>query len=197
MDRERQGTTEDMSLLDGFVLELVPHCASVPPDGWTADHAVRPLSDLGHQQAEAMVPALGTDMEAIYSSPALRCRQTVQPLADAVGLPIVELAELLDTRQWAEPREWTQGPYRNMAQAVAGSWTAGHGLRALMTMVGEHPAGRVVAASHGDIIPAFLAMFCAWQDTPLPPVAGHGGWHTIRFTADSLTVTTTAPPTVS
>ena len=183
-----------MEHLDGFVLELVPHCASVPPDGWTGDHDVRPLTDIGRRQAKALVPELGRGIAAIYSSPALRCLQTVQPLADAVRLPIVELGELLDTRLWAEPREWTQGQYRDSAQPLAGAWTAGLGLRALMTMASEHPSQRVVAASHGDIIPAFLAMLCAWRDAPLPVHAPRGGWYTIRFTPGPLTVTTTLPP---
>src|SRR5215469_6181097 len=170
-----------MGLLDSFVLELVPHCASVPPDGWNGDHLIRPLTDVGMRQAESLAAALGTDVGAIYSSPALRCRQTVKPLADATALPVFELAELLDTRQFAEPVEWTERTFLPIAQPVGGAWTAGLGLRALMTIAGQHPGSRVVAASHGDIIPVFVAMLCAWRGVPLPAVADRGGWYTIRF----------------
>ena len=178
-----------MSFFDGFVLELVPHCASVRPEGWADDHDVRPLSELGHQQAKALVEALGTDVEAIYSSPALRCLQTVEPLAEATGLPIVELVELRDARGFVEPRQWTHGIFEPVADAVGGGWAGGRGLRALMTMARRHPRGRVVACSHGDIIPVFLAMLCGANDVPLPTVPGRGGWYSVRFDAGSFTVT--------
>jgi 8-oxo-dGTP diphosphatase len=181
------------SRLDGLTLELAPHCASVPPDGWDGDHLIRPLTELGHQQAHALVAALGTDVDTIYSSPALRCLQTVQPLASAAGLPIGELPELLDTAQFVEPREWTQGHYAHIAQAVGGGWAAGHGLRALMTIGLRQPGCRVVAASHGDIIPAFLAMLCAAYDSPLPRVAARGGWYTIHFYSGSCAITMNGP----
>lgn len=182
-----------MSELDGFRLELVPHCASVSPDGWDGDHLVRPLTEVGHQQAKALVAALGTNVDAICSSPALRCLQTVQPLASAAGLPVRELPELLDTDQFAEPREWAQRKYAHVGQAVGGAWAAGHGLRALRTMSLRHPGGRVVAASHGDIVPAFLAMLCAAYDSPLPSVAARGGWYTLRFESGSCAITQNGP----
>ncbi len=186
-------TALNRASLNGFTLELVPHCASVSPDGWTGDHLIRPLTELGHQQAQSLVPALGTDVDAIYSSPALRCLQTIQPLASATGLPVVKLAELIDTVEFAEPRQWTEGKYKQIAEAVGGGWAAGHALRALMTMARQHPGGRTVAASHGDIIPAFLAMLCAAHETPLPKVAARGGWYTLNFGPDSCVITQNGP----
>jgi 8-oxo-dGTP diphosphatase len=177
-----------MSIPDGFTLELIPHCASVPPDGWTADHDIRPLSEVGLRQASALPEALGTGFEAIYSSPALRCLQTVRPLAAAAGLPVTELAPLRETAMFAEPRQWTQVVYRPVSQAIGGGWSAGLGLRALTTMASLHPRGRVVASSHGDIIPVLLAMLCAACDAPLPKVAARGGWYTLRFDQGTFTV---------
>jgi 8-oxo-dGTP diphosphatase len=110
-----------MSIPDGFTLELIPHCASVPPDGWTADHLVRPLSEIGFAQAAALPEALGTGIDAICSSPALRCPQTVRPLAAAAGLPVTELPALLDTRMFAEPQRWTGQVYRPISQAIGGA----------------------------------------------------------------------------
>lgn len=57
-------------------------------------------------------------------------------------LPIAELPELIDTGQFAEPREWTQGYYGDIGigQAIGGGWAAGHGPRALMTMSLRHRA---------------------------------------------------------
>ena len=40
---------------------------------------------------------------------------------------------------------------------------------------------RIVACSHGDVIPALLSTLCAAYDSALPPIVGRGGWHTLRF----------------
>jgi 8-oxo-dGTP diphosphatase len=172
-----------------LTLELIPHCASVPPQGWAGDHLVRPLTELGLQQAQALVEAVGIDVDAIYSSPALRCLQTIGPLARVAGQDIIQLAELLDTQDFAEPQRWTQDVYPFIAGPVGGSWSAGCGLRALLVVARGHEGGRVVAASHGDIIPAFLAMLCAAFGVPLPRVPVRGGWYTLRFASDTFTVT--------
>jgi broad specificity phosphatase PhoE len=66
-----------------LTVELIPHCTSVTRDGWTGSHGVRPLAALGLRQAEALVPVTGAGVDGIYSSPAVRCRQTVGPLAVA------------------------------------------------------------------------------------------------------------------
>lgn len=48
------------------------------------------LSPLGLKHAQALVAALGRiKLDAIYSSPLTRARETAQPLAEALGLPIV------------------------------------------------------------------------------------------------------------
>ena len=53
------------------------------PDDW------RGLTEVGHDQARAVVAMLGDlPIQCILSSPALRCRQTVVPLARARGLDI-------------------------------------------------------------------------------------------------------------
>jgi len=169
-----------------MILELVPHCESTSPQGWTGDHDLRPLTETGHQQAQALASALGTGIDAIYSSPALRCLQTVQPLAEALGRPIVEMPELLETRRFAEPRAWTEGGFQPIAQAVGGAWTAGRAFRAMTAIARKHPGRRVVACTHGDVIPALLAMLCGAYEAALPPLPARGGWYTLRFEADYL-----------
>lgn len=48
-----------------------------------------PLTELGQQQAEALVALLGeTGIEAIYASNLVRTQQTAAPLADALGLEV-------------------------------------------------------------------------------------------------------------
>ncbi len=182
-----------LSFFDGLTLELVPHCASVRPDGWTGDHDVRPLTELGQRQANALAAAMAAPgLDGIYSSPALRCLQTIQPLASAVGLTITTLADLRDTDEFAEPREWTQGTFQPIGQAVGGGWAAGSALRALAVIASRHPRGRAAAASHGDVIPAFLAMLCAAGGVRVPGWPGRGGWYTLRFGDGSVSITATA-----
>ena len=81
--------------------------------GVTASSGVRfpepttPLSAEGLAQAERLVSRLeGVGIDALYSSPLLRCRQTAEPLARARGLPIRVREDLADVRvgRWAGRR---------------------------------------------------------------------------------------------
>ena len=62
-----------------LTVELIPHCTSVVRDGWIGSHDVRPLAELGTRQAQALVAAIGDNVDGVYSSPTARCRQTVGP----------------------------------------------------------------------------------------------------------------------
>jgi broad specificity phosphatase PhoE len=56
-----------------------------------------PLDDVGHAQARAVAARLGGEaIVAIYASPLLRARQTIEPLACELGLPVQPHAGLLD-----------------------------------------------------------------------------------------------------
>ncbi|HYL70651.1 MAG TPA: phosphoglycerate mutase family protein [Candidatus Dormibacteraeota bacterium] len=56
---------------------------------WTGDDRKRPLSAKGVKQAEALVTNFATfDLDAICSSPYLRCMQTVEPLGRAHRLKV-------------------------------------------------------------------------------------------------------------
>lgn len=62
-----------------------------------------PLLDLGHRQALAVADRLaGRGITHIVSSPLLRARETAQPLAERLGLPI----QIIDG--WAEADRHTQ-----------------------------------------------------------------------------------------
>jgi 8-oxo-dGTP diphosphatase len=60
------------------------------------DH-LRPLDDRGRRQAEAL-PGLysGFAVERVLTSPFVRCRQSVEPLAASLGLPVEERSELAE-----------------------------------------------------------------------------------------------------
>jgi broad specificity phosphatase PhoE len=180
--------------LDGLALELVPHCASVRPADWSGGPRERPLTETGHRQAADLATRIGSDVAAIWSSPMLRCIQTVQPLARATGLPVAHLPALGDTQDFAEPRTWKHGILAPVAEPLAGAWAAGRGLRAVLTIAQHHPDGRVVAASHGDLVPVLLSALCATYAVPPPDaVPDRGGWWTLHFTPTTLTITPHAP----
>jgi 8-oxo-dGTP diphosphatase len=68
------------------------------------DDHLRPLDEPGFRQAEAY-PELygGRAIERVLTSPYVRCRQSVEPLAAALGLPVEERAELAEGVTAAEP----------------------------------------------------------------------------------------------
>ncbi|WP_431878677.1 histidine phosphatase family protein [Micromonospora marina] len=164
-----------------LTVHLVPHCASVARDGWVGNHDDRPLSGAGREQAQALAGAVGTGIDAIYTSPALRCRQTVEPLAAASRLELVELPELYEADGFHQPAEWVDGVFAPMGTAVAGAWTAGRALGALARMAGTRAGGSVVACSHGDVIPVLLSSLAGAYRIPLPPLVTRGGWYALRF----------------
>jgi 8-oxo-dGTP diphosphatase len=176
-----------------LTLELVPHCTSVARDGWVGSHDVRPLAEAGIRQAEALVAAIGADVDGIYSSPTVRCRQTVGPLAAAVGLPVHDLADLYEAGDFDEPAAGVDQIPDLMVRALGGAWAAGRMLRAVALMMDAHPGGRAVAASHGDVVPVLLAALGSAFGMPRPRHVGRGGWYTLQFAAGGLAVTAHDP----
>lgn len=153
-----------------LTIELTPHCTSVTREGCVGSHDVRPLAELGMRQAQALAAAIGSGLDGIYSSPAVRCRQTVGSLAAAVGLPVHDLAELYEAGDFGEPTAGADQVPELMARALGGAWAAGRMLRAVALMMEAHPGGRAVAASHGDVIPVLLATLSS--AFAVPPALG-------------------------
>jgi 8-oxo-dGTP pyrophosphatase MutT (NUDIX family)/phosphohistidine phosphatase SixA len=73
------------------VLLVVRHAKAGSRDKWDGADHLRPLSTAGCTQAQAiaeLLPRYGPDR--IGSAPQVRCRDTVAPLAAALGLPIAD-----------------------------------------------------------------------------------------------------------
>ena len=86
-----------------MTLLLVRHAWAGDRTEWQLDDRLRPLDERGRRQAAALVEALdGFPVTAIYSSPAVRCTETVGPLARARSLAIVEREELSEEQQGTE-----------------------------------------------------------------------------------------------
>lgn len=70
-------------------LTIVRHAHAGHKRQWHRPDEERPLDELGVRQARALPAALGDrHVSRIVSSPAVRCLQTVSPLADELGLAI-------------------------------------------------------------------------------------------------------------
>jgi phosphohistidine phosphatase SixA len=111
---------------------LVRHAHAGDRSRWNGDDAERPLSARGRDQADAVAQALrGAPIVRVLSSPALRCRQTVGPLAHLLGLD-VEIADELDEDAALRPA------------------------RALLDATVRADRGDVVMCGHGDLLPQLL-----------------------------------------
>ena len=85
---------------------LVRHASAGDRELWAGTDRERPLDDRGREQARTLVSRLAPfRIDAIYSSPAARCVETVEPLASERGLAVVEREELGEERQWHDGAE--------------------------------------------------------------------------------------------
>jgi phosphohistidine phosphatase SixA len=68
---------------------LVRHAKAGDREEWSKPDHLRPLTKSGHRQAEGLIRHLGdVPIDRIITSPYVRCVQTVEPLARALGLRI-------------------------------------------------------------------------------------------------------------
>lgn len=172
-----------------LIVELVPHAEALPRKTWDGDHGVRPLSGRGLRQARQLATAMEGRIDAIYSSPALRCLQTVQPLAGALRLQVISLPELREGGEFDEPTDWVANRFAPIGGPIGGAWAAGRAVAALREIQTWHPTGRVVACSHGDVIATLLAHLAAAYCCALPDVSDRGGWFRLQLRSGGLTMT--------
>ena len=74
---------------------LVRHAHAGNKANWDRDDSLRPLTERGVVQAVSLVRSLADDdVSVVWSSPSVRCRQTVEPLAAARGITVQDQALL-------------------------------------------------------------------------------------------------------
>jgi phosphohistidine phosphatase SixA len=77
-------------------VHLVRHACAGDKTRWAGPDLDRPLDEAGIVQAEALADELeSVPVRRVVTSPAVRCRQTVEPLAHRHGVPVEPLAGLL------------------------------------------------------------------------------------------------------
>jgi broad specificity phosphatase PhoE len=135
--------------------------------GWSPDE-MRPLTAQGREQAGAVADALvplGPD--AIYSSPYTRARQTVEPLAARIGLPIEDVEDfrerLLTHVAVADFVAASRTTWDDFAYAFPDGESNGaaqqRGRAAFERLVARHRSGRIVIATHGTLLTLILNAF--------------------------------------
>lgn len=113
-------------------IHLIRHAHAGSRKKWDGDDRLRPLSERGRAQTGRMdLDLADAPVDELWSSPFVRCVQTLEPLAERRSLPIAEV-DLL-------------------AEGASGR----EALDALLAAAGD---GRTVAAStHGDVMDAVVA----------------------------------------
>jgi len=80
-----------------MTLLVVRHAPAGRRGSYKGDDRLRPLSPLGRTRALSLVPLLKQYRpKRILSSPSVRCFQTVQPLAEYLGVPVETVDELAE-----------------------------------------------------------------------------------------------------
>jgi broad specificity phosphatase PhoE len=131
-------------------IHLIRHAHAGSRKRWEGPDEGRPLSERGRAQAGLLdLDLADASIEVLVSSRFVRCIQTLEPLAERLGLTVATSLEL------------TEG---------------GAGAAALDELLRVAGGGRTVAAcSHGDVIPALLATATgrgASLDGPVSPAKG-------------------------
>jgi 8-oxo-dGTP diphosphatase len=153
------------------ILEIFIHMDAVNRNEWTGPGDARPLTDLGKQQAERLAEeiAVGGPVNALYSSPAVRCTESMDAFAKRFGLPVTVEPRFKDTSGYKAPAGWERGDGKG-PDPLGGAQSAGSAygaLRELGDAMGDD--GRAVLCSYGDIVPALLAFLSGMYGFEMPP----------------------------
>ena len=163
--------------MTSFYLVRHAHAEWSPGEG-------RSLSPQGLLAARWVAEILASvPIEGIYSSPACRARETVEPLAEQLGLSIHVEPDLRE-------RE-LGGPVASFEQAVEATWrdpglafpggesnavAQQRGVAVVLCLLQQCPGGRLVLATHGNLLALLLQHFDStigfpfWRSLSMPDV---------------------------
>jgi 8-oxo-(d)GTP phosphatase len=163
--RERLSYDDERVVLDGVaalppitaVVALVRHGHAGERKAWRGKDALRPLDDRGRAQAERLATALAVlQPRRLFAATPLRCKQTLEPLSAALGLPIVQ------DGAFAEPTDADDAPAKGKVAA--------HRLLEL------RDDGLPVICSQGKVMPTMLATLRHADDAAPEKTPKGAGW---------------------
>jgi 8-oxo-dGTP diphosphatase len=147
-------------------LLMVRHAKAGRRDRFRGDDDQRPLEKSGRAQAQALVPnLLAFGVAELYSAPPLRCVQTMQPLAQALGID-VELEPLMSESGYAAAPDAALRRVRELVTTDT--------VRAI--------------CSQGKTIPPLLQQWAEIDGVALPPARNHKGSVWVLSVADGRLV---------
>lgn len=134
---------------------------------WTPDE-MRPLSPQGFEDAVRLADVLEEyPIDAVYTSPYTRARQTVEPLAARLGLPLLTEPDLRE-------RNLGERTFEDHLQAVAALWqdpsvanpggesnltAQQRGVAVIERLKGSHTGDHVVISTHGNMMALMLEYY--------------------------------------
>jgi 8-oxo-dGTP diphosphatase len=152
-----------------LTLDIFIHMDAVGRQGWTGDPDERPLTELGKLQSARIAEELtASPVNGIFSSPALRCRASLEALSKKTGLPVQVMPGFRDTLGFKAPAGW-ENPNRQGPDPLGGAYSAGSAVAALNEIKRQIPDGRAVLCSYGDIVPALLSFVAGAHGLNMPP----------------------------
>jgi 8-oxo-dGTP diphosphatase len=170
-------------------IQLVRHAKAQSRDRWWGKpDRDRPLTKAGTAQSKSLAVDLATrPVIRILTSPYARCVQTVEPLADRLGLAI-EPAEVLG--------EAPSVPLLDAGDTwVASAWLGGRALALVDQVVADSPGGDVVLCSHGDIVPSLMAALAGRDGLDIRDVhLKKGARFVLTFKGPSCATVKVVPP---
>ena len=136
---------------------VVRHASAGERKAWDGNDALRPLDESGRRQAGELATVLTMFApQRLYAATPLRCKQTLEPLAQSLGLPIVS------DSAFSEPDDLDELPVR--ARLAAGR-------------LAELRDGEPVAiCSQGKVMPPLLALLDGRKDASAYRTPKGGGW---------------------
>jgi len=166
-----------------LTVEIFFHMDAASGRDWAGDPEERPLTELGRRQADRIAEELGTQpVNAVFATPNVRCRQSVEPIAKRFGLEVQDVprfADELDLR--------AQG-----ANPLASAYLAGAAASDLDRIGTTLPNGRVVICSNGgDIVPGLMAYLAGRaKQSPIPKKLDslRGGVYEVVFEGEKAMV---------
>ena len=147
---------------------VVRHAKAGSRHSWDGDDLHRPLSKAGQRQSDAIAERLaGEDVRSLWSSPYVRCTDTLVPLGRKLGLDVI-----------VEPR-----------------LQEGRTFETSLVLLGEVGDGAVLC-SHGDIIPDLIEALARRGTKLLTPPDWRKGtiWILDPPEADGAVATATVEP---